>query len=119
MDARDIVQVFDFIIPNYCGSCFGVQFTKSKMNTIVIQPKAKEQMLILSKTRFPDVYEVTVDGVNRVLGNHIAYVPNTNLSLGLRRLFIQRNTMRLQCRFNEQRRKWTPEESFVTKLLSD
>lgn len=104
----DVRDIFNLIIPNYHGNVTGVYFCNDQTRASLISSEEDKQDLVITKTRFSDVYHVTYDGINPVKGNDIAFVPTMQVSLKLRDIFQNRNSIKLPCSFHTIRQKWTP-----------
>lgn len=113
---NQINQVFDNIIPNMYGITFGVEFfSDDTFNAIsnclsnsLSQSQSKTQQFIMRKTVYPDVYELYKDGIEKIDGNNIAFIPNMELSNKLSKLLSKKNSIKIECIFNTERQKWTP-----------
>ena len=111
-DYIDTKSLFSVVLPNYYCQLSGIAFVQETPWTDTqVQNKVRDgdkESLVIVKTRFSDVYEVTRDGINKVGGNHIAYIPNIDHSLKLRNMFARCNSMRMQCQFSDNIQKWIP-----------
>lgn len=103
--AARIDEVLAFDIHNHPGVCIGAAFLDDTYNQYGGPSEGK---FIVRKSRYPDVYELFVDGVQPVSGNNVAYVPTMELSRSLRDVFGSRNSVTLPCVYNEKRQRWTP-----------
>jgi hypothetical protein len=108
-DCNEINDVFDNIIPNFYGITLGVEFlndslqVKNNNNT-----SFKKNQFIMRKTSYTDVYEFFINGIEKIQGNNIAYIPNIILSNKLSILFKKKNSIKIECEYNKERQKWTP-----------
>lgn len=104
-DASDMVDVLAFDVNNHPGICVGAAFHNDTYNE---HGGPGEGEFIVRKSRYPDVYELFIDGVQPVPGNNVAYVPTLEMSQRLRSIFSERNSVTLPCTFLENRQKWVP-----------
>lgn len=108
-DCDEINNVFDNIIPNLYGITLGVEFLNDSLHSSdssnVNQGKST---FIMRKTIYTDVYEFFTNGIEKIQGNNIAYIPNITLSNKLSLLFKKKNSIKIECEYNKERQKWTP-----------
>lgn len=111
-NVSDVSIAFNVLLPNYFGHVNGVRFCQDMQ---VVQNTWKNDMtdtserdLIVTKTRFSDVYHVSSNGTCKVKGNPVIFVPDMKTSLRLREMFMKKNSLKLKCSYNEQRHKWIP-----------
>lgn len=110
LDIQEVDLIFNVILPNHYTLVSGCAFADetSHVNVNQTTSTSETQQMVLVKTRFPDVYEVTLDGSTRVTGNHIAFIPSKTVSLTLAQFFTKHTSGKFKCSFNTQRQKWTP-----------
>ena len=122
----EIVDVFDYVIPNYYGVVYGVLFTQDldqdkqreivgcqqidEMKTEVKLNIVAENKFTIKKTHQSDIYEIYEDtkGTVPIQGNNIAYIPTLELSRKLTRIMANTILLETKCIFNEMRQKWIP-----------
>jgi hypothetical protein len=102
----DIIDVFDFIIPNFYGNVCGVAFSKDKHAPVV--DAAGKDVFTMKKTNQSDIYELFDKNGRPVDGNNVAYIPTLELSRAMSKLMLTRDSMRVKCDFHDVRRKWIP-----------
>lgn len=102
---EQIEEVFSLVIPNFYGVAHGVAFTKDGFRE---QLKNEKDQYVIRKTRYPEIYELSVDGVTPIPGNNVAYVPTLELSRKLREFLSTRNSAKVKCTFHADRQKWVP-----------
>lgn len=112
-DANEIIEVMDNIIPNFYGITHGIEFFNdcyptTDTITTTNPTVSNKKNFIMRKTSYPEVYEFYVDGIEKIKGNNIAYIPNLELAKQLIQLFGKRNSIKIQCEYNIERKKWTP-----------
>ena len=104
-----IVDLMEFYIPNYFSIVFGTALVPEARNsTGNVRETRREAMLVLRKTQMSDVYHVLNQDGSVVSGNHIAYIPNLEVSRYIKRLLRDKQSAHIQCVYNGTRQKWTP-----------
>lgn len=104
--ATQIKEVFDYIIPNFFGVTYGVNFCCDGFSSLT--EKTEENRFLIRKTLKTEVYELYLDGVQPVPGNNIAFIPTMELSKKMKAFLQNRNSAKVKCVFNESRQKWMP-----------
>jgi hypothetical protein len=111
-EPRDALMLHDVIMPNYFGYVYGVDFTSDALTSFLEEETESVsdncRDLILSKSKFTDVYTVTSNGITKVKGSAIAFIPNIQTSLALRKLSRNKTNIKVKCTFNTKRQKWVP-----------
>lgn len=106
--------VINTIIPNFYGDVCGFDFYSfPKLHQEVDNDEAfNNKIFLIKKTNYSDVYELnsysTTNGIEKVRGNNLAYIPTLDLSKKLYNLFKERNSLKMECEYNFERQKWTP-----------
>jgi hypothetical protein len=104
--ASDIHEVVSYHIPNHPGHCLGAALVDDNFNAAITFED--QDRFVVRRTRYPDVYELFLDGVRPVPGNNTAYVPTLELSKEMRKMFEKRNSCVMRCTFDDRRQKWIP-----------
>lgn len=105
---NEIQDVFSYIIPNFYGVVHGVSFTNDSSSSLNNFLKIEKNQFLIRKTRYSDVYELFLDGVEKVPGNNIAYIPTITLSKKVSKFLENKNSAKINCEFCETRQKWIP-----------
>ena len=103
--SSEIHRVMTFDCHNHPGRCHGAAFTNDDYNR---DTRPAEGTFLVRKSRYPEVYELFIDGVQPAPGNNVAYIPTLEMSKKLRELFADRNSLTLPFHFHEVRQKWVP-----------
>lgn len=104
--SSSIVKLFlnNFYFASQVNS-FEVVKSFHKTRKSIIQKDSTEEKLI-TKTAQSDVYNVTNNSTNNNEG--ILYVKSIKISKQLKELLFQKETIKIQCKFNIQFNKWEP-----------
>ena len=103
--SSEIHTVMTFDCHNHPGRCLGAAFSNDTYNP---NTTSAEGTFLVRKSRYPEVYELFIDGVQPVPGNNVAYIPTLEMSKKLKELFMERNSLTLPFQFHEARQKWVP-----------
>jgi hypothetical protein len=103
--SSEIHRVITFDCHNHPGRCVGAAFTNDTYNR---NTRPSEGTFLVRKSRYPEVYELFIDGVQPAPGNNVAYIPTLEMSKKLKGLFAERNSLTLPFHFHEARQKWVP-----------
>ncbi len=112
-DARDIVRLYELVLPNFYGFVKGFRFVNDKLMKI---KQYGSRNCTLVKTSLPDVYRVeAVSG--KLPGNKIAYIGSASMAQAAIRLFDEtpspnEASREITCEWMEVRQKWRPILSF-------
>jgi hypothetical protein len=113
---EQIEHVVETINPNFYGIVNGIEFTTD------VEKSTKSldigggggggdvKECIMRKTQQSDVYELfkLSNGVEILCENNLAYIPTLELSKKLASIFKKKNSIKVSCEYNKDRRKWKP-----------
>lgn len=108
MQVHDIREIFGWVLSNYYAVAKGLRFSKDSVSRVQVPDKGS-QTFIVRKTKYSDIYELFVNGIEPAPGNNVAFIPNLEVSKRMRDLLRDRTSAPLDCTFDEIRQKYIPQ----------